>query len=82
MRQISVGHENDPEVGWVRVPDFKTLDPIESGLLPAGTDPSSPEFFAAYQHVIYDYYQEMTKWPRRYRLRHLEELRLANPRGR
>ena len=57
-RQIAVGHENDPEVGWVlvQVPDFKTFDPIESGLLPAGTDPSSPEFFASYQHLIYDYY--------------------------
>jgi pSer/pThr/pTyr-binding forkhead associated (FHA) protein len=60
VRQIAVGHENDPEVGWVlvQVPDFKTFDPIESGLLPAGTDPSSPEFFAAYQHLIYDYYIE------------------------
>src|SRR5207237_1416623 len=58
VRQIAVGHENDPEVGWVlvQVPDFKTFDPIESGLLPAGTDPSSPEFFASYQHLIYDYY--------------------------
>src|SRR5437868_5803848 len=57
-RQIAVGHENDPEVGWVlvQVPDFKTFDPIESGLLPAGTDPNSPEFFASYQHLIYDYY--------------------------
>ena len=58
VRQIAVGHENDPEVGWVlvQVPDFKTFDPIESGLLPAGTDPGSPEFFASYQHLIYDYY--------------------------
>ena len=58
VRQIAVGHENDPEVGWVlvQVPDFKTFDPIESGLLPAGTDPNSPEFFASYQHLIYDYY--------------------------
>ena len=57
-RQIAVGHENDPEVGWVlvQVPDFKTFDPIESGLLPEGTDPNSPEFFASYQHLIYDYY--------------------------
>src|SRR5947209_17170805 len=57
-RQIAVGHENDPEVGWVlvQVPDFKTFDPIQSGLLPAETDPSSPEFFASYQHLIYDYY--------------------------
>ncbi len=58
VRQIAVGHENDPEVGWVlvQVPDFKTFDPIEAGLLPAGTDPGSPEFFASYQQLIYDYY--------------------------
>jgi hypothetical protein len=58
IRQIAVGHENDPEVGWVlvQVPDFQTFDPIESGLLPAGTDPNSPEFFASYQQLIYDYY--------------------------
>ncbi|MFL5661478.1 MAG: FHA domain-containing protein [Ktedonobacteraceae bacterium] len=59
-RQIAVGHENDPEVGWVlvQVPDFTTFDPIEAGLLPAGTDPNSPEFFASYQHLIYNYYME------------------------
>ena len=58
VRQIAVGHENDPEVGWVlvQVPDFKTFDPIESGLLPAGTDPDSPEFFATYQQLLYEYY--------------------------
>ncbi len=58
VRQIAVGHENDPEVGWVlvQVPDFYTFDPIESGLLPAETDPDSPEFFASYQKLIYDYY--------------------------
>lgn len=60
VRQIAVGHENDPEVGWVlvQVPDFKTFDPIAAGLLPVGTDPGSPEFFASYQHLIYDYYIE------------------------
>ena len=60
VRQIAVGHENDPEVGWVlvQVPDFKTFDPIEAGLLPEGTDPGSPEFFASYQHLIYDYYMK------------------------
>ena len=58
VRQIAVGHENDPEVGWVlvQVPDFKTFDPIEAGILPTGTDPDSPEFFASYQQLIYDYY--------------------------
>jgi pSer/pThr/pTyr-binding forkhead associated (FHA) protein len=60
VRQIAVGHENDPEVGWVlvQVPDFKTFDPIEAGLLPATTDPASPEFFASYQQLIYDYYMK------------------------
>ncbi len=58
VRQIAVGHENDPEVGWVlvQVPDFQTFDPIESGLLPEGADPNSAEFFASYQQLIYDYY--------------------------
>ncbi len=60
VRQIAVGHENDPEVGWVLVqaPDFKTFDPIESGLVPAGTDSHSPEFFAAYQKLLYDFFIE------------------------
>ncbi len=60
VRQIAVGHENDPEVGWVlvQVPDFKTFDPIEAGLLPVETDPGSPEFFASYQQLIYDYYMK------------------------
>lgn len=60
VRQIAVGHENDPEVGWVlvQVPDFQTFDPVEAGLVPAGTSPTSPEYFAAYQNLIYDYYIE------------------------
>lgn len=63
VRQIAVGHENDPEVGWVlvQVPDFKTFDPIEAGLLPAGTNPDSPEYFASYQHLIYDYYMRQAE---------------------
>jgi hypothetical protein len=58
VRQIAVGHENDPEVGWVlcQVPDFKTFDPVEAGLIPADTDTDSPQFFAAYQHMLYEYY--------------------------
>lgn len=58
VRQLAVGHENDPEVGWVlvQVPDFKTFDPIEAGLLPAGTDQDSPEFFASYHQLLYDFY--------------------------
>src|SRR5579863_8905701 len=58
VRQIAVGHENDPEVGWVlvQVPDFKIFDPIAAGMVPEGTDSNSAEFFAAYQQLIYDYY--------------------------
>ena len=58
VRQIAVGHENDPEVGWVlcQVPDYKTFDPVEAGLVPAGTETDSPQFFAAYQHLLYEYY--------------------------
>ena len=60
VRQIAVGHENDPEVGWVlvQVPDYMTFDPIESRLVPVGTDPESPEYFAAYQHLLYEFYIE------------------------
>jgi hypothetical protein len=58
VRQIAIGHENDPEVGWVlvQVPDFKTFDPIESRLVPAGTNADTPEYFAAFQHLLYEYY--------------------------
>lgn len=58
VRQIAVGHEEDPEVGWVlvQVPDFKTFDPIEAGVLPEGTDKDSPEFFATYQNLLHEYY--------------------------
>ncbi|MCU1394962.1 MAG: hypothetical protein JWM34_3390 [Ilumatobacteraceae bacterium] len=58
VRQIAVGHENDPEVGWVlvQVPDFKTFDPITEGLVPGDTDVDSPQYFAAYHKLLYDYY--------------------------
>jgi hypothetical protein len=58
VRQIAVGHENDPEVGWVlvQVPDFKTFDPLAAGLVDEGTEPDTPEFFAGLQHLLYDYY--------------------------
>ncbi len=44
----------------VQVPDFKTFDPIEAGLVPASIDKESPEFFAAYQHLVYDYFMEQS----------------------
>ena len=37
-------------------PALEESNPIESGLLPEGTDPNSAEFFASYQQLIYDYY--------------------------
>jgi hypothetical protein len=60
VRQIAVGHQGDPEVGWilVQVPDFKTFDPIAAGLVPEGTSQDSPSFFAAHQNMLLDYYLE------------------------
>jgi hypothetical protein len=60
VRQIAIGHENDPEAGWVlvQVPDFKTFDPVAEGLIPAGTAYDSPEFYAAMQHLLYEYYMK------------------------
>lgn len=60
VRQIAVGHEDDPEVGWIliQVPDFKSFDPITEGLCPAGTDPKSPEYFAGYDQLVHNYYME------------------------
>ncbi|MBB5869556.1 hypothetical protein F4553_002935 [Allocatelliglobosispora scoriae] len=62
VRQIAVGHEGDPAVGWVlvQVPDFKAFDPIRAGLVPAGTDRNSPEYFAGYQHLMRDFYLEQS----------------------
>jgi hypothetical protein len=60
VRQIAVGHEDDPEVGWIliQVPDFKTFDPIAAGLVPAGTDTKSPEYFAGYDQLVLNYYMD------------------------
>jgi hypothetical protein len=60
VRQIAVGHEEDPEVGWclVQVPDFKRFDPIKAGLVPEDTDTRSAEFFAAYETLLYDFFAQ------------------------
>jgi hypothetical protein len=60
VRQIAVGHEDDPEVGWilVQVPDFKTFDPILAGLVPPGTDHKAKEYLGAYQHMLREFYLE------------------------
>ena len=62
VRQIAVGHEADPAVGWVlvQVPDFKTFDPIEAGLVPEGTRRDSPEYFAGYQVLLRDFFLEQS----------------------
>jgi hypothetical protein len=58
VRQIAVGHENDPEVGWIlaQIPDFMSFDPVEAGKVPPGTDPRSPTYYAAHQRLVYDFY--------------------------
>lgn len=61
-RQIAVGHENDPEVGWVlvQVPEFVTFDPIQAGFIDKDTDPKSPEYYAAYQKLVHDFFVQET----------------------
>lgn len=64
VRQIAVGHENDPEVGWilVQVPDFLTFCPIERGVLPGDVSPDSPEYATAYRTLLYEFYlREVSK---------------------
>ena len=60
VRQLAVGHEDDPEVGWilVQVPDFKTFCPILAGLVPPGSDKDSTEYQDSYQFLLRDYYLE------------------------
>lgn len=60
LRQIAVGHENAPEIAWVlvQVPDYKVFDPVAEGMLPEGTESNSPEFVAAYRHILYDFFLE------------------------
>lgn len=60
IRQIAVGHENDPEVAWilVQVPDNMTFDPIKAGLVAPNTCESSVEYFMAYQILLQDFYLE------------------------
>ncbi|WP_216215545.1 hypothetical protein [Amycolatopsis aidingensis] len=60
VRQLAVGHEDDPEVGWilVQVPDFKTFDPIIAGLVPPRTPRKSKRYIGAYQQLVRDYYLE------------------------
>eukprot|EP00567_Pseudictyota_dubia_P018074 CAMPEP_0197438106 /NCGR_PEP_ID=MMETSP1175-20131217/5191_1 /TAXON_ID=1003142 /ORGANISM="Triceratium dubium, Strain CCMP147" /LENGTH=608 /DNA_ID=CAMNT_0042967773 /DNA_START=30 /DNA_END=1856 /DNA_ORIENTATION=- len=64
VRQIAVGHEGDPQVGWllVQVPDFMVFDPVKAGYVKEGVDKDSVEYFAAYQRLLYEFYiQECSK---------------------
>jgi hypothetical protein len=58
VRQIAVGHENDPEVGWilVQVPDYLILCPISAGILDKSVCKSSAEYYSAYQAILYDFF--------------------------
>jgi hypothetical protein len=58
VRQVVTGHEDDAEVCWVlvQVPEFMTFDPILAGLVPAGTNRDSAEYFAAYKHLLRRYF--------------------------
>ncbi|USP76221.1 signal peptide protein [Curvularia clavata] len=58
VRQIAVGHENDPRVSWliVEVPEHISLCPTQRGLVCPSTSKDSAEYFAAYQLLLYDYY--------------------------
>ncbi|SEG92328.1 hypothetical protein SAMN02982929_05531 [Saccharopolyspora kobensis] len=70
VRQMAIGQEDDPEVGWImlQVPAFKSFDPVEEGVLPEGTDRESPDYFAAYQQLLYDFFfdhaEELLEMPR------------------
>ena len=62
VRQATIGHEEDGEVGWivVEVPDFCRFDPITTGLVPADTARDSSEYFAGYQHLVREYFLDQT----------------------
>ncbi|KAF2257817.1 putative efflux protein [Lojkania enalia] len=60
LRQIAVGHEDDTEVAWVlvEVPDYMTFCPVEAGLVASDTCKETPQYFAAHQMLLYDFYME------------------------
>ncbi|GAA3372901.1 hypothetical protein GCM10020367_30740 [Streptomyces sannanensis] len=70
-RQMLIGHENDPEVGWimVQVPEFMTFDPVAKGMVSADTDDSSPRYFAAYQQLLKEFFldraEELLELPKK-----------------
>ena len=58
VRQIAVGHEDDPEVCWVLVekPPFLSFEPAERIALPLDFDQDSPKYRALENQLRYEYY--------------------------
>ena len=69
-RQMAVGHEEDAQIGWtlMEVPDYLTFDPVTAGLVKAGVDPHSKEFYAGHQYLlrkfVLDQLAKITEIPR------------------
>jgi hypothetical protein len=79
VRQLAVGHENDPEVGWilVQVPDFKTFDPILAGLVPPRTPKKSKKYIGAYQQLLREYYLQQASLILEIPVEELETIQLS-----
>jgi EmrB/QacA subfamily drug resistance transporter len=71
VRQHSLGHDGFSETGWtiLEVPDYRTFDPIQAGMVPPGTARDSVEYFGAHRYLIRDYFLDqvslLTEIPRR-----------------
>ncbi|BCL14546.1 hypothetical protein [Micromonospora sagamiensis] len=82
VRQMTLGHDGFSETGWtiLEVPDYRTFDPIQAGMVPAGTRRDSVEYFGAHRYLIRDYFLDqvslLTEIPRRELVRTLS---LATP---
>jgi hypothetical protein len=59
VRQYAVAHPYQ-HATWLaaEVPDFLTFDPVEVGRLPAGADPQSAEFAAAYRELLAEFFAD------------------------
>ncbi|MDG4773874.1 MFS transporter [Solwaraspora sp. WMMD792] len=82
VRQITLGHDGFSETGWtiLEVPDYRTFDPIQAGMVPAITRQDSAEYFGAHRYLIRDYFLDqvplLTEIPRQELVRTLS---LATP---
>ena len=64
VRQLSLGHEDDSEVGWtlIEIPEFKSFDPVVAGLVPPGTEKKSAQYYAGFQFLIRDYFLDQMSY--------------------